>query len=38
LDDAGIVSYDRSDRRVRLAGDQSSAESLLAAARNIHGR
>lgn len=36
LDDAGIVSYERRARRVRLAGDQSAVESLLAAARNLY--
>ncbi|MFC4448193.1 DUF7344 domain-containing protein [Halorussus aquaticus] len=31
LDDAGIVSYERRDERVSLAGDQSRVEELLAA-------
>lgn len=35
LDAAGIVAYDRTDERVRLAGDQSSVEKLLEASRRV---
>src|SRR6056297_2138525 len=31
LDAAGIIAYDRTEKRVRLAGDQSSVEALLEA-------
>jgi len=35
LDAAGIVTYERAEQRVELAGDQSSVEVLLQAGRRV---